>query len=302
MPKPVVLGIDFGGSKIAAAVAGMDGTRLGMSMIRTRPADGAHATFERGVAAARALVDRVTDGRPLAIVGACTIGIPSRDAVALAPTIDGWGEIAFGRRLAEAFPEATIEVATDVKAAAYAEAHDGALAGCDPGIYVNLGTGLAVAVVAGGVVLNGAHGAAGEIGYNLRAVADVGCDSGARAPLEEVVSGQGLHRAAARILPDARGAVDVFAAADRPGVARLIADFVAELSFHLVNLTVAIDPARIAVGGGMVRSWRRLHDGLRRALDAAVPYPPELVIADFPFDAPLRGVLALATASAHEIR
>jgi glucokinase len=302
MPQPVVLGIDFGGSKIAAAVAGVDGARLGMSTIRTRPADAADATFERGLAAARALIDRVADGRPPVAVGACTIGIPSHDEVALAPTIDGWGDIAFGRRLAEAFPEATIELATDVKAAAYAEAHHGALAGCDPAIYVNLGTGLAVAVVAGGVVLRGAHGAAGEIGYNLRSVADVGCDSGAGAPLEEVVSGQALHRAAARILPGARGAVDVFAAADRPGVARLIADFVAELSFHLVNLTVAIDPARIAVGGGMVRSWWRLHGGLRRALDAAVPFPPELVVADFPFDAPLRGVLALATASAHEIR
>ena len=70
----------------------------------------------------------------------------------------------------------------------------------------------------------------------------------------------------------------------------------------LVNLTVAIDPARIAVGGGMVRSWQRLHGGLRRALDAAVPFPPELVVADFPYDAPLRGVLSLATVSAHEIR
>jgi glucokinase len=302
MPQLVVLGIDFGGSKIATAVAGEDGARLGMSTIPTRPADGAQTTFERGLTAARELVDQVADGRPLAVVGACTIGIPSQDGVALAPTIDGWGEIAFGRRLAAAFPEAKIELATDVKAAAYAEAHEGALAGCDPGIYVNLGTGLAVAVVAGGVVLNGAHGAAGEIGYNVRAVAEVGCDSGARAPLEEVVSGQALHRTAVRFLPDAHGAADVFAAADHPGVARLIADFIAELSFHLVNLTVAIDPARIAVGGGMVRSWQWLHGGLRRALDAAVPFPPELVIAEFPFDAPLRGALALAMASAHEIR
>jgi glucokinase len=45
-----------------------------------------------------------------------------------------------------------------------------------------------------------------------------------------------------------------------------------------------------------------LHGGLRRALDAAVPFPPELVVADFPYDAPLRGVLSLATVSAHEIR
>jgi glucokinase len=301
MPRPVVLGIDFGGSKIATAVAGVDGTPLGMSTLETRRDDTAHATFERGLAAARSLLERVADDQPLATVGACTIGIPSHDGVALAPTIDGWGEVAFGRRIAEAFPGTRIRLATDVKAAAYAEAQTGALAGCDPGIYVNLGTGLAVAIVAGGTVLNGAHGAAGEIGYNLRAVADVGRDSGTRAPLEEVVSGQALHRAVARVLPDARDAADAFAAADDPAVAAIIADFVTELSFHLVNLTVAIDPVRIAVGGGMVRSWPRLRGELRRALDAAVPFPPELVVADFPFDAPLRGVLALATATAQDI-
>ena len=67
---------------------------------------------------------------------------------------------------------------------------------------------------------------------------------------------------------------------------------------HVVNLAVAVDPARIVVGGGMVRSWARLAPGLRRALDAAVPFPPELVTAEFPFDAPLIGALALGVAAA----
>ena len=61
-----------------------------------------------------------------------------------------------------------VTMATDVKAAALAEARWGALAGVDPGVYLNLGTGLAAAIVAGGRVLAGANGAAGEIGYNLR--------------------------------------------------------------------------------------------------------------------------------------
>ena len=67
-----------------------------------------------------------------------------------------------------------------------------------------------------------------------------------------------------------------------------------------MNLTIAVDPERIAVGGGMVRSWAALHGPLRRALDAAVPYPPELVRAAFPFDAPLLGALALGLEAARE--
>jgi glucokinase len=72
-------------------------------------------------------------------------------------------------------------------------------------------------------------------------------------------------------------------------------EFLDELSFHLVNLTVAIDPDRVVVGGGMVRSWNRLRPTLAAALAAAVPFPPDLVLAAYPFDAPLIGALALAT-------
>ena len=40
---------------------------------------------------------------------------------------------------------------------------------------------------------------------------------------------------------------------------------------------------------------------LERALRAGVPYPPELVLAEFPYDAPLMGALALAVEAAQEL-
>jgi predicted NBD/HSP70 family sugar kinase len=66
-------------------------------------------------------------------------------------------------------------------------------------------------------------------------------------------------------------------------------------------VAIAIDPIRTAVGGGMVRSWQHIEGGLRRALDAAVPYPPELVRARFPYEAPLMGALALGTDAARQV-
>ncbi len=302
MLEPVVLGMDFGGSKIAAAVCDPAGTRLGTVTIHNRPADGAQATLERGIAAAHALLHDAAPGRPVIAVGACTFGIPTDDGVQLAPTIPGWSEVRFGRELRRAFDGAEVVLATDVKAAAQAEAQWGALVDCDPGIYLNLGTGLAVAIVANGRVLTGHRGAAGEIGYNLRQVADVGRDAEQRTPLEDAVSGKALVQAALELVPAGRDAADVFARADDdPRAGAMLTDFIAELGFHLVNLTIAIDPARIVVGGGLVRSWPRLRGGLRRALDAAVPFPPEIVPAEFPFDAPLMGALALSTAAAREI-
>ena len=89
-----------------------------------------------------------------------------------------------------------VRVATDVKAAATAEARWGALAGSDPAIYLNLGTGLAAAIIVGGRVLDGAHGASGEIGYNLVNASHVGLDIGSRPMLEDTVSGMGLEPAA----------------------------------------------------------------------------------------------------------
>jgi len=302
MDSPVVLGLDFGGTKIAVAVSeATTGRRLGSAAVGTQPDGGAQESLGRGVRAARRLLGDVASERELVAVGASTIGIPTAGGVRLAPAIPGWGALPLDRELSLAFAGAEIRLVTDVKAAAWAEVESGALAGCDPGVYLNLGTGLAAAIVTNGTVLSGRHGAAGEIGYNLRRPADVGAALADRVPLEDSVSGKALLSRAARLLPGTTAAEIFAGAADHAGIARLVAEFAQELAYHLVNLAIALDPVRIVVGGGMARSWDQLKDGLRAALDAAVPFPPELVLARFPYDAPLRGALALGIAAAREL-
>jgi glucokinase len=301
-PSPVLLGLDFGGTKIAVAVCDRAGSRLGSATVASGGADGAQASFGRGLQAARDLLQAAAPGAPLAAVGVSTFGIPFEDRVELAPAIGGWGELAIGRELRAAFPGAPVAMATDAKAAALAEARWGALAGCDPALYLNLGTGLSAALVIGGQVVTGANGAAGEIGYNLRSVADVGLALEARMPLEDMISGQALARQASRqARPGGRPmtASDVFeASADEPELDHLLSQFVTELAFHLVNLAICVNPVRIAVGGGLVGAWDRLRPGLERALTAGTPFPPELVPARFPAHAPLIGAVALAAAAA----
>jgi len=300
---PVVLGLDFGGTKIAMAVCALDGEQLASATVSSGGESGARASFERGVQAARDLLAAAASGRELAAVGVSTFGIPFEDRVELAPAIEGWGELPLGRELRDAFPGAAVRMATDAKAAAQAEARWGALAGYDPAIYINLGTGLSAAIVVGGQVLSGSNGAAGEIGYNLRSASDAGVPLAARVMLEDMVSGQALARRAAGHAPDGQPveAAEVFEASrDIPALDRLVTDFVSELSFHVVNLAICMNPVRIAVGGGMVRSWDRLRPGLQHALTVGVPFPPELVAARFPDDAPLIGAVALAVDAARE--
>jgi len=297
---PVVLGLDFGGTKIALAVADLSGRRLGARSIDSQAeSSGAAEAMARGLSAARELLAEVASADELAGVGAATLGIPYDDRVELAPTFPGWDDLPFGRLVRDGFPGVPVRLATDVKAAAAAELRWGALAGCDPGLYLNLGTGLAVAIVAGGTVITGAHGASGEIGYNLRSAADVYVEPAERTILEHVVSGQALETTGSARLGQRVTAADVFTMArTQPDAAVLTDEFTRELAMHVANLATAIDPVRIVVGGGLVRSWDQLEAGLRRALDAAVPFPPELSVARFPSDAPLIGALALGVEAA----
>jgi glucokinase len=288
---PVVLGLDFGGTKIAAAVCDLSGARLGAAVVSSLAEHGAQASFDHGVQTARDLLATEAAGAPIAAVGVATFGVPADDQVALAPAIDGWESLPIGHALRAAFPGVPVRLANDVKAAATAEVRWGALADADPALYLNLGTGLAAAVVSGGQVLAGYHGAAGEIGYNVRERADLPTPP---TRLEDVVSGRALQR---RCLMTA---AEVFAAADTDHeVDALITDFVNELAFHVVNLAILIDPQRIAVGGGLTRSWHRIGPGLGAALRAAVPYPPSLVLGRYPHEAPLLGAVALAVDAAN---
>ncbi|MGE5135630.1 MAG: ROK family protein [Gemmatimonadota bacterium] len=308
---PVVLAIDFGGTKTAIAVCDLAGNPL--ASVTAGDGQGAAVAgpgrprapevFRAGVRAARELLAATAPGRELAAVGASTFGIPFEDRVELAPAIDGWEDLAFGRELRAAFAGVPVRMATDAKAAASAETRWGALRGCDPGVYLNLGTGLSAALVIGGQVVSGRDGGAGEIGYNLRAIADVGLALGERVPLEDVASGQGLARQARALAGRAAAgpltAAGVFRAAPHdPALTGLLDATITELAYHLVNLAICLNPVRIAAGGGLVRSWDRLGPPLTAALAAGTPFPPELVTARFPYDAPLRGAAALAADAA----
>jgi glucokinase len=296
----VVLGIDFGGTKIAAAVCDLAGSKLASVVVPSLGEHGARVSFDHGVRTAKALLAEAAADARLAAVGVATFGIPFEDRVELAPVINDWDALELGRELRAAFPGAQVRMATDAKAAAQAEARWGSLAGFDPAVYLNLGTGLAAAIVAGGRVLSGSQGAAGEIGYNLRDLTDVGLSDGHRITLEDMVSGQALQRRASK--PGRHlSAADVFASRhDEVGLDDLITDFIDELAFHIVNLAILVNPARIAVGGGMTGSWDRIQPRLAEALRTGVPYPPELVLADFPYEAPLLGAIALAVDAAAE--
>jgi glucokinase len=270
---------------VDVATATPDGRIIASERLATDPARGAEQVVDRAIEAARALIDGEL---PLA-VAAASPGIVLDDRILLAPNVPGWTELALAQRLRDGLGTDRVACATDVKAATLAELRWGALRGADPGVFLNVGTGLAAGIAVGGRVLDGANGAAGEIGYALRGAAGDGA-------LEEAVGGRAIGERGG-----AASAAAVFAAADAGDLdaERLIGEALDELAVHVANLAVLIDPQRIAVGGGMMHASERVLDALRRRVASAAPFPPEVVGAHFVHDAALHGAIALALAAAH---
>jgi glucokinase len=293
--RDFVLGIDFGGTKIALATATLDGELMESDRLETQAGRGAEQAVDRAVARAEELLAsaaRNGGGRCVA-VSAVSPGIVYEDGVALAPNVPGWNELRLPDLLRERFEPALLAVGTDVKAAAVAELRWGSLRGADPAILLVLGTGIAAALVVGGEVLGGANGAAGEIGYSLRGPCETTGAAEGRAPLEEYAGGRAIGERATELLGRPVTAAEVFEERD-PRARELLDTALDALAVQVANMAVMLDPARIAVGGGLMSRPEAILGALERRLRMAAPFTPELVPAEFIHDGPLRGAIALA--------
>lgn len=291
----LVLGIDLGGTKIALATATLDGTIVQQIVVSTDGDNGAEQAADRLCTQGQLIVARTQRAGYGALrgVGLASIGITYEDHVALAPNVPGWEDLALPLRLRAAFPECPISITNDVKAATRAEALWGALQGVDTGLYLNLGTGIAVGIIVGGRVLNGAHAAAGEIGHCLRHRAETRGVHDGVAPLEESIGGGPLARRASTALGTVLTAQQLFERARaEPAARQIVDDALADLSFALTNLTIALDPECIAVGGGLAASSAVIMPAVRQYLERYVPFPPRVVPALLGPDASLRGALS----------
>jgi glucokinase len=163
-----VIGLDIGGSKLAAALIDPSGELTAREQETSPAADGPEAM----VAAAAALVNRVkysagTAAMRPAALGVATAGVVDpnegfiRSAVA---TIKDWAGVPL-RRLLEELTGLPTAVENDVNAMALAEASRGAARAARSVLVVAIGTGIGGAFVVDGDLWRGRTGSAGEIGH-----------------------------------------------------------------------------------------------------------------------------------------
>lgn len=192
--------------------------------------------------------------------------------------LGGWGDCDAGAQLSQLLGGLRVQVGNDANVAALGEIWMGAAKGCRSAVMVTLGTGVGGGVVADGKLIEGAHGAGGEIGHitvNPQEPAQCGC--GKHGCLEQYSSATGVVRCMNKLLeqnPDVpctlRGrdfaAKDVFDAA-RSGdklAQQEVEDMTLTLALALGNIAAITDPEMFLVGGGVARAGDVLLEPLSR--------------------------------------
>ena len=278
-------GIDVGGTKIAGGVVDDDGTVVEKLRVES-PAEDVEAIEE----AIAGLVTELASRHEITAVGVGAAGYVDRERarVLIAPNL-AWRDVDLKDELEEHI-DLPVVIENDANAAAWGEFRYGAGHDVENLLLVTVGTGVGGGLVSEGELHRGAFGVAAEIGH-LRVVRDgILCGCGQQGCLEQYGSGSALERearaaatndpdAAATLLDLAGGDVE---AIDGPMVTRAafegdefslaqLADLGRWLGEGIASLCTVLDPAVVAIGGGVSAAEDLLLDPLRAAYEEHLP-------------------------------
>jgi glucokinase len=254
------LGVDIGGSKIAAALVGGKGLIGEVRTVETNAVAGAAAILGRAIGLAQTLLIQRHDGTPSAI-GVASGGWIDRSTgrvVSATNLLPGWTGTALREEFERAAGLPTVAL-NDVHAMGLAEARLGAGRGHSVCLSVAVGTGIGGAITVDGRLFQGAHGAAGAIGHIPSRAEGPRCSCGRYGCIEADASGPAIARAFAECAGGHSGAatlgdvVEGLTSLDeRLRVCALQAteEAGARLGRVLAGVANVLDPDRIILGGG----------------------------------------------------
>ena len=201
-----------------------------------------------------------------------------------------------------------VVVGNDATGGTWAEACLGAGRGASDFVFVALGTGIGTGFVAGGKLVTGANGFAGESGHMIVDASGPAHRTGQRGPWEYFASGSALGRMAREAAASGHfdlgvrkaGSIDaltghhIVVALGDPQADSIFDRFCREVARGVANLALIFDPQRVVIGGGLAEIGEPLRSGveqwLRHSLLGAEHRPQiEVVIAELGSDASALG-------------
>lgn len=318
-----VLGLDVGGTKLAAGIVSVDGELLASAREPTVLDDGPRRIVDRLVELGKRVMDEAGTAADALVAVGVGCGGPldaERGIIQDPPNLPGWTDVPLVAWLHDAF-ERPVHLDNDANAAALAEHRWGAGRGCESIVYLTISTGIGGGVVIGERLLRGANGNAAEIGHMSVKFDGWPCVCGRRGCLEAFASGTNIARRAREAVADGAPSVmtnlagsvaaitaKTVADAARRGdpVARRIWDETTDvLGAGLANVLNLFNPSRIVLGGGVTLAGELLFEPLRRVALAQTLGPQaevaDIVPAELGETIGIHGAAAVALARLEEI-
>jgi len=309
------LGIDIGGTKIAAGIVDDGGRILAEASIPTRRERPYTDVLEETVE----LCGSLAAGHTRGLIRGAGIGVPGPVDVRRGLVIDcvnlGWKNIPIeeimGARLGM-----PVFTGNDATLAGLAELEAGELKGARTGVMLTLGTGIGSAVVCEGRIQYGAHGIDSEIGHMIVGRNDHRCSCGRNGCLETFASATALERYAKKLIdrgepgiladlcreaglgePDGEMIFKVAMSGDATA-GKAVDRVVKYLAIGITNIVAVIDPERIVLGGGLSGAGGFLLDKVRNEVERIRFYKElpigDIVVARFGSEAGVIGAAMLA--------
>lgn len=287
-----VVGIDVGGTKIAACLMDEEGKMPGRATFPTLASEGPKAVIGR---IKQSFFEVLKQGQiEQNQVAALGIGMPGpldtkKGIVKNTPNLPGWIDIPLLQILKSEI-NLPMVLENDANAAALGENLYGAGKGIDNFVYITISTGIGGGVVLNGRLFKGQDGNAAEIGHMTINFDGPRCGCGNKGCWEAYASGTALARFArekiaageATKIKELAGeenikAEHVFAAAKKGD--KFALELIEKEGFYLgvglANVVNAYNPKRIAIGGGLTHEWNMFYDRMmqvmrERALGASI--------------------------------
>jgi len=295
MTMNVYLGIDLGGTKIAAAAVDVHtGERLFQLVIPTGAHEGPAAVIERMATLAEQVCAQIAT--PLDQIPAIGIGVPGLIDLAQGVTIllpnlpSGWRNVPLAANITSLTGRPTA-IINDARAFTLAEAAFGAGRDASSVVGITLGTGIGGGIAFNGRLHLGIDGTAGEIGHMTIDPYGPRCGCGNRGCLETFASGPSITAMALRVVAQGMTTqigtlVDYDLNKITPGIIARAAengDTVAReilqragsyLGIGIANLITIFSPERVVIGGGLSRLGERLLEPARAEVVARCHLTP----------------------------
>ena len=288
------IGVDIGGTKIAAGVVDEDGRIVAKSKRKSRGLD----VDALDAAIAEVCAELAAD-HEVGAIGLAAPGFIGADqaTVRFTPNLP-WRDHPLRDRVAARLQmDVPIVVENDANAAGWAEFRFGVGRDVQDMVLLTLGTGVGGALVAGGRLVLGAFGVAAELGH-LRLVPDgEQCGCGQRGCFEQYASGKALGREARAVAAaDPERAANLIALADGdpsaikgplvttaalagdPLAVALLADLGSWVGQACASIAAVLDPALFVIGGGVAAAGDLVLDPAHEAFSAHISargYHPE---------------------------